>query len=178
MTSAELPPAAVFSLRRDGVAIGLGALAVLLAIIHLGTVAAQRESMQAALAASDSFSAAQAMIARETVLLAHANAPGLDRDVRAGELVEAMRLRHEAGGGNRAGGIEQMTARSAQLRAQSQAAAARAGGLALGESALQLAILMLAVALVLNNRAVQRGAMALGGVGVAVALAAGLGFWG
>ena len=177
MTSADTPPAAVFSLRRDGVAIGLGALAVLLAIIHLGTAAAQRESMQAALAASDSFSAAQAMIARETVLIAHANAPGLDRDVRAGELVEAMRLRHGAGASGRSG-IEQMTARSTQLRAQSQAAAARAGGLALGESALQLAFLLLAVALVLDNRAVQRGAMALGGVGVAVALAAGLGFWG
>lgn len=173
MTPAEPPPAAAFSLRRDGVAIGLGALAVLLAIIHLGTAAAQRESMQAALAASDSFSAAQAMIARETVLIAHANAPGLDRDVRAGELVQAMRLRHDT-----SAGIEQMTARSTQLRAQSQAAAARAGGLALGESALQLAILMLAVALVLDNRAVRRGAMALAGVGAAVALAAGLGFWG
>ncbi len=173
MTLAEPPPAAAFSLRRDGVAIGLGALAVLLAIIHLGTAAAQRESMQAALAASDSFSAAQAMIARETVLIAHANAPGLDRDVRAGELVQAMRLRHDT-----SAGIEQMTARSTQLRAQSQAAAARAGGLALGESALQLAILMLAVALVLDNRAVRRGAMALAGVGAAVALAAGLGFWG
>ena len=84
-----------------------------------------------------------------------------------------MRLRHDT-----SAGIEQMTARSTQLRAQSQAAAARAGGLALGESALQLAILMLAVALVLDNRAVRRGAMALAGVGAAVALAAGLGFWG
>ena len=147
----------------------IGALAVLAVIIHLGTIAAQRESMQASLAASDAFVMAANLQARETVMMAHANTPGLDRDVRAGALGEAMALRQGEQG------LEAVKARHDTLRAQAQAAAARAGGLGLGEAALLLAILLLAVGEMISSRALARGAVALGGVGLLVALAAALG---
>ena len=147
----------------------IGALAVLAVIIHLGTIAAQRESMQASLAASDAFVMAANLQARETVMMAHANTPGLDRDVRAGALGEAMALRQGEQG------LEAVKARHDTLRAQAQTAAARAGGLGLGEAALLLAILLLAVGEMISSRALARGAVALGGVGLLVALAAALG---
>jgi len=147
----------------------IGALAVLAVIVHLGTAAAQRESMQASLAASDAFVMAANLQARETVMMAHANTPGLDRDVRAGALGDVMRLRQGEMG------LEAIKARHDMLRAQAQAAAARAGGLGLGEAVLLLAILLLAASEAAASGALARLGQVLGGVGVVVALAAAVG---
>jgi len=147
----------------------MAALAVLAVIIHLGTIAAQRESMQASLAASDAFVMAANLQARETIIMAHANTPGLDRDVRAGALGEALALRQ----GDQ--GLDAVKTRHDALRVQAEAAAARSGGLGLGEAALLLAILLLAVGEILPSLALARAGLGLGALGLLAALAATIG---
>jgi hypothetical protein len=148
-------------------------LAVLLVILHLGTVAAQRESLQASLAASDANTMVQSMSARETVLIAHANQGGLDADVRSDSLAQVQRLRQGsvAGQGMRSAGIDELEARVKQLRAQAEAAADRSGWLGLGETGVVLALLLLAFAQMLGGRMLVwlGGALALSGVLAAVA---------
>jgi hypothetical protein len=144
---------------------------VLLLILHLGAIAAQRESMQDALAASDAFVAFENLKSRESVILAHANTPGLDRDVRAGALAEAMRLRS---GEN--GGMEALEARHKTLREASQAAATRAGGLGLGQSGLAIAILLIALGEMLGQVALTRIGLGIALLGVVAGLIAAMGW--
>jgi hypothetical protein len=164
MTSPELPT------KQRSAAI-VAALAVLLSILHLGAIAAQRESMQDALAASDAFVAFENLKSRESVILAHANTPGLDRDVRAGALAEAMRLRS---GEN--GGMEALEARHKTLREASQAAATRAGGLGLGQSGLAIAILLIALGEMLGQVALTRIGLGIALLGVVAGLIAAMGW--
>jgi len=150
----------------------IAALAVLLTLLHLGMIAAQREGLQAAMAASDAFVAAERLKASESVVIAQANMPGLDRDVRADALAQASRLRQ---GERPENSIAALESRHQALRAQSQSAATRASGLALGEMALLLAILLLAVGEMIDSTALRRGAYVLGLGGVVAGLLAVLG---
>jgi hypothetical protein len=149
----------------------IAGLAVLLGVVHLGTMAAQREGLQAALAASDAFVGLENLKARESVIMAHANSPGLDRDVRAGALAEAMRLRS---GEN--GGMDALAARHAALREQSQRAAARAGGLGLGETGLGIAILLIALGEMLGQVVLARVGLGIALAGVVAGLIAAMGW--
>lgn len=140
-----------------------GALAVLLVVIHLGTLAAGRQSLQASLAASDAFAALQSRETRETVLIAQANTPGLDRDVRAGALGEAAALRQGREG------IPALKSEYEAARAHAELATWRAGYQGFGETGLMLAILLLAIGQILPSRAVMWGGLLLGGCGLLVA---------
>jgi len=134
--------------------VALIVLAVVLAgIVHIAMLGAQRESIQAVLAAAEATTMVEAMKARETVLIAQANQGGLDGDVRAGALGEAARLRQgklsNQPGAPREAGIDAIAARIAGLRAQAGDASSRSGWLGLAESALLLGILLLALSQVM-----------------------------
>lgn len=153
--------------------------AVLLSIIHIGVMSAQRESLQAALAAADATTMVEAMKARETVLIAQANQGGLDGDVRAGALGEAARLRQGKLTGQpghpQEAGIDAIAAKISALHAQAGAAAGRAGMMGLGESALLLGILLLALAQIMAARVLLWCGAGLGLAGIALVAAAVLG---
>jgi hypothetical protein len=169
MTSPDTAPKP-FALKSSAALVA--ALAVLLAITHLGTIAAHRQSLQASLAASDISTTIEHVTARESLLMATANGAGLDRDVRAEMLGEAMRLREKGGAGE---GLDALEARHTALRAQAQSAATRAGGLGLGEAGLGLAILLIAVGDMLGSVALRRLGLGLGVAGIMAGLAAVLG---
>ena len=157
---------------RDRVSALVGVFALLLALVHMAAAGAQRESLLSAIDGSDTFAYMQAKIVRETVLLANANMPGLDRDVRAGLLVEAMQLRQPNKKGH---GIGQLQAKGEELRAQSRAKAIASEGYELGETALQLAIVLLSISLIIASRRMVWGASLLAGAGVLAAVLTGLG---
>ena len=152
---------------RDRVSGLVGVFALLLALVHMASAGAQRESLLLAIDGSDTYAYMQAKIVRETVLLANANMPGLDRDVRAGLLVEAMRLRQPDKNGH---GIGQLQEKGADLRRESRASAKASEGYELGETALQVAIVLLSIAMIASSRRMVWGAGLLAGAGVVLAV--------
>ena len=157
---------------RDRVSLLVGVFALLLALIHMGAAGAQRDSLLTAIEGSDTYAYMEAKIVRETVLVASANAPGLEGEVRARELGEAVRLRQ---GGGKGHGIEQLQQKADKLREESRAAATRSEGLELGETALQLAIVLLSIALITQNWRLVAGACVMAGLGCLAAVLAMLG---
>lgn len=154
-------------------------LAVLSGIVHVAMLGAQRESIQAALAAAEATTMVEAMKARETVLIAQANQGGLDADVRAGALGEAARLRlgklSNQPGAPREAGIDAIAARIAGLREEAGHASSRAGWLGLGQSALLLGLLLAALAQIMAARVLLGLGALLGLAGVALAVAGAVG---
>ena len=130
---------------RDRASVLVGLFAVLLAIIHTAGAGAQRESMLASIEASDNFAYMQAKIVRETVLLTASRMPGLESETRANELGEATRLRQPEANGH---GIPQLQAEGSRLRERSASKAAASEGYEFGETALQVAIVLLSVAMI------------------------------
>ena len=157
---------------RDRVSLMVGLFALLLALIHMGAAGAQRDSLLTAIEGSDTYAYMEAKIVRETVLLASANTPGLEGEVRARELGEAVRLRQ---GGGKGHGIEQLQQKADKLREESRAAAKRSEGFELGETALQLAIVLLSIALITQNWRLVAGASVMAGLGCLAAVLAMLG---
>lgn len=151
--------------RRRG-ALSIALFAALLGIVHLGAAYARHESRLAATRADEAYAAVQAKQMRETVLIAFGNSPGLDKDVRGAELGEALRLRH----GSEGIGVLQQRARD--WRGQSEALATVGTEYEIAEAGLQLAILLLAVALAGGQRRLATAACVLAGLSVAVALVA------
>jgi hypothetical protein len=97
------------------------------------------------------------------------SAPAADRAKWA---AEAANLRFSDKGGH---GIDQLEAKGKDLRKQG-ALAARAGeGYETGETALQLAIVLLSIALVARSRPIVLGATALAVAGIAIAIATAFG---
>ncbi|MDE2301743.1 MAG: DUF4337 family protein [Sphingomonadales bacterium] len=162
-------PAGTLAERRfgDHAALLVGVFAVLLAIVHLLAAAAARDSLLASIEASDSFAYMQAKVVRETVLLTASRMPGLESETRANELGEAVRLRQPDARGH---GIDQLEDEGTRLRRRSTDLARASANYGLAESALQLAILLLAVAMAMNSARALRIAAAVAGGGVLVAL--------
>ena len=152
---------------------------VLAGIVHVAMLSAQRESIQAALAAAEATTMVEAMKARETVLIAQANQGGLDGDVRAGALGEATRLRQGKvtgqPGAPQEAGIDAISTRISGLRDQAGAASSRSGWLGLGESVMLLAILLLVLSQIMAAPFLLWSGAVLGAMGVVVSAAAGLG---
>jgi hypothetical protein len=151
---------------RDRTSLLVGLFALLLAVIHTLAAGAQRDSVLSSIEASDTWNYMQAKTVRETVLVAMGNNPGLDKDVRAAELAEASRLRQPDKHGH---GIVQLQAKGEALRKESEKLATAAEGYELGETAMQIAIVMLSIALIAQNRRVVWGAAALALAGVVLA---------
>ena len=161
------------SARRGTMAIAL--FAVLLGLVHLGGASTRQQERQASVEAGEAFAAMQAGLVRETVLYAFGNNPGLDKDVRAAELGEALRLRHGLHGGTGGPGIVDLQKRAREARVRSDGLATIDVEYELAEAGLQLAILAAALSLTLARRRllIAGGVLAAGSVLLAlVAVAA------
>lgn len=153
---------------RDRVSVLIGLIAVTLAIVHMAAAGAVRESLLHAVEASDTFAYMQAKIVRETVYKTAALSTTLSPADRAAALAEAKHLR----GPDKAGhGIGQLQTRGEELRAEGAHAVAAGEGYEFGETALQMAIVLLSIALVARSRPIVYGAAALAALGALLALA-------
>ena len=149
---------------RDRVSVLIGVIAVTLAIVHMAAAGAQRESVLKAVEASDTFAYMQAKIVREAVY----KTAGGDAATRADYAREAARLRQPSRSGH---GIGQLEEKGNELQAERARAVAAGEGYELGETALQMAIVLLSIALVARSRPIVWGAAGLAGAGALVALA-------
>ena len=158
---------------RDRVSLMVGAFAVALAIVHMGASGAQRESLLQGIAASDSFAYMQAKIVREAVYKTAAGAAtASDADKKAWQ-DEAARLRAPDAAGH---GITQLQEQGTMQREEGQKAAAKGETYEMGETALQLAIVLSSIALVARSFWIAGGAAVFAFAGIAIALATRLGF--
>ncbi len=157
---------------RDRVSILVGVFAVLLAIIHVAAASDAREGILRNIQASDSFAYMQAKIVRETILKTGASASGVAPADRAAMLSEAHRLRHPDAAGH---GIGQLQQAGERLREEGERASAKGERYELGETALQMAIVLLSIALVARSWRIVFGASALAAAGVAIAIVTALG---
>ncbi len=153
---------------RDQVSILIGLLAVALAIVHMVAASSARESLLKGIEASDTYAYMQAKIVRETVYKTSAMSTTLSPADRAAALAEANHLRRPDKSGH---GIGQLQARGEELRAEGAHAVAAGEGYEIGETALQMAIVLLSIALVARSRPIVYGAAALAAVGALLALA-------
>ena len=153
---------------RDRVSLMVGVCAVLLAVIHMVGAGAARESLLRGIAASDTFDYMQAKIVREEVARIAAQSSALTAADRARWAAEAARLRTPDARGH---AIQQLEATGARERAEGETAAHAVEGYELGETALQMAIVLLSIALVAHSRAIVGGALLLAVVGTGSALA-------
>ena len=153
---------------RDRVSLMVGVCAVLLAVIHMAAAGAARESLLRGIEASDTFNYMQAKIVREAVAKVAAQSGALSPTDRAGWAAEAARLRTPDAKGH---AIQQLEAAGARERAAGEAAAHNVEGYELGETALQMAIVLLSIALVARSRAIVGGALLLALAGTLSALA-------
>jgi hypothetical protein len=153
---------------RDRVSIMVGVFAVALAIIHMSAAGAARKSLLTGISASDNFAYMQAKIVREAVFSTAAASASASAADRLSWKDEAKRLREPDAAGH---GIGQLKATGAALREEGRRAAVASEGYELGETALQMAIVLLSIALVARSRPLVGGAVLLAGTGVAVAVA-------
>jgi hypothetical protein len=160
---------------RDQVSILVGVLAVALAIIHTAAASTSRESLLKGIEASDTFAYMQAKIVRETVLK---TAAALAVPEAPAWRAEAERLHKPDRAGH---GLSPLQVKGTSLREEGVRAAARGEGFELGETALQVAIVLLSIALVAQSRKILVGAFCLAILGVLVAGATAIGLvptWG
>ncbi len=136
---------------------------------HGDAASASRRELLKGIEASDTFAYMQAKIVRETVLktaaaTANPQAPAWH--------LEAVRLRKPDRAGH---GIGQLQVKGTALREEGIRAAAHGEGYELGETALQMAIVLLSIALVAQSRKILFGACCLAGLGILAAAATAIG---
>jgi hypothetical protein len=152
---------------RDRVSLLVGGFAVSLAVVHMAAAGDARESTLKGIAASDTFAYMQAKIVRETVLKTAAQGHDADAADRGQWTAEARRLRAPDRAGH---GIGQLQSTGDALRRDGMRAAQAGAGYEIGETALQLAIVLLSIALIARSRAIDLGACGLAGAGVLIAI--------
>lgn len=133
---------------RDRVSLLVGGFAVALAIVHMSAAGAQRESLLKGIEASDTFAYMQAKIVRETVLKTAASSMATGAEDKVVWEAEAARLRQPDHARH---GIGQLQEEGARQRAQGQRAAAAGEAYETGETALQLSIVLLSIALIARS---------------------------
>ena len=153
---------------RDRVSILVGLFAVLLAVIHVAAASDARDSLRKTVEASDTYSYMQAKIIREAIFKTSAQNPSFDAAARADMLKEADRLRKPDKAGH---GIVQLQKQGDELRDQGEISAKKGEWYEFAETAMQVAIVLLSIALVARSWAIVAGAGSLAAVGVVVALA-------
>jgi hypothetical protein len=158
---------------RDRVSILVGLFAVLLAIIHVAAAGNAREGVLKTIQASDTYNYMQAKIIREAILKTAAQQPSLSPETKAGMLKDAAKLRNPDRAGH---GISQLQPQADRLRDEGVLASRKGEWFEFAETAMQVSIVLLSIALVARSWAIVAGAASLAGVGVllAVATAAGL----
>lgn len=153
---------------RNRVSILVGLFAVALAVIHMAAAGNQRTSILRNIEASDTFAYMQAKIIRETVVKTAAGAKDIDPATKADFLAEAKRLRAPDKAGH---GIVQLQKAGDDSREESKTFAEKSERYEMGETALQVAIVLLSIALIARSWAIVIGAGGLALVGVLIALA-------
>lgn len=153
---------------RDRVSILVGLFAVLLAVIHVAAAGNARDGVLKTIQASDTYNYMQAKIIREGVLKAVAQEPSLSPTSRAGMLKEAAKLRNPDKAGH---GISQLQPQADRLRDEGESASKKGEWYEFAETAMQVAIVLLSIALVARSWAIVTGAVSLAGLGVVLALA-------
>ena len=141
---------------------------MLLAVIHVEAAGNARESLLRTVKASDTYNYMEAKIIRESLLKAEAQNPSFDAAARNSLLQEAARLRNPDAAGH---GIVQLQQTADQLRDEGETASKRGEWFELAETAMQVAIVLLSIALVARSSAIVAGAVGLAVVGAVVALA-------
>ncbi|MDE1915178.1 MAG: hypothetical protein KGJ57_07125 [Sphingomonadales bacterium] len=150
------------ALHKQG-ALMIGVMALALLLVHFAAGHVRDSAWRGTVAASDTRVAIIAQQLRQSVLFAHANMPGLDRDVRAAELAEGAGM----------GQGKSLSDLRANLTNLSEGAAYQwqsADLLEMSEAALQLAILLVAVAIAASLRWAMRGGVAVAGLGLVFAV--------
>ena len=152
---------------RERISLMVGGFAVALAIVHMAAAGAQRESLLKGIEASDSFAYMEAKIVRETVLkTAAASGSASDTDKKSWT-DEATRLRDPDKAGH---GIGQLQEQGTQQREEGNKAAASGEAYEVGETALQLSIVLLSIALVARSFWIAGAATIFAGGGILIAL--------
>jgi hypothetical protein len=151
---------------RDRVSLLVGVFAVSLAIVHMAAAGSARDSLLKGIEASDTFAYMQAKIVREAIYKTAAKSSTAAAQERSAWAAEAMRLRAPDAAGH---GIGQLQTAGAALREDSRHAMMSGEGYELGETALQIAIVLLSVALIAGSYRIVAGACVLGGLGVLAA---------
>ena len=153
---------------RDRVSILVGLFAVLLAIIHVVAASSARESLLKTVEASDTYNYMEAKIIRESLLKSLADTPSLSPEAKAGMLRDAARLRNPDKAGH---GIVQLQSKADRLREEGEHSAKTGEWYELAETAMQVAIVLLSIALVARSGAIVGGAVSLAALGVVLAAA-------
>ena len=153
---------------RNRVSLLVAIFAVSLAIVHMAAAGAARDSLLKGIEASDSFAYMQAKILRETVYKTAARTLTVSGSDQADWAREAARLRAPDAAGH---GIGQLEAKGSALRREGRAASTAGENFELGETALQIAIVLLSIALIAQSRQIVVGACVLGCIGIALAAA-------
>jgi len=157
---------------RDRVSVLVGIFAVLLAVIHVEAASSARESLLRTVKASDTYNYMEAKIIRESLLKTEAQNPSFDAATKAAMLKEAARLRDPDAAGH---GIVQLQKTADQLRDEGEAASKSGEWFELAETAMQVSIVLLSIALVARSTAIVSGAAGLALVGVVIAAATAMG---
>lgn len=157
---------------RNRVSILVGLFAVLLAIIHVAAAENARDGVLKTIQASDSYNYMQAKIIREAILKTAAQQTSLSPSVRAGLLKDAAKLRNPDSAGH---GISQLQPQADRLRDEGELASEKGEWYEFAETAMQVAIVLLSIALVARSWAIVTGAASLAALGVALALATAVG---
>lgn len=153
---------------RDRVSILVGLFAVLLAIIHVAAASNAREGVLKTIEASDTYNYMQAKIIREAILKTAAQEAGLSAEGRASMLKEAARLRSPDAAGH---GISQLQPKADRLRDEGELASKKGEWYEFAETAIQVAIVLLSIALVARSWHIVSGAASLAAAGVLLGLA-------
>ena len=157
---------------RDRVSILVGLFAVLLAVIHVAAAGDAREGVIKTIKASDTYNYMQAKIIREAILKTAAEQPSLSPETRAGMLKDAQKLRNPDKAGH---GISQLQPLADRLRDEGEQASRKGEWFEFAETAMQVAIVLLSIALVARSWAIVIGAVSLAAVGALLAIATGAG---
>ncbi len=157
---------------RDRVSVLVGAFALLLAIIHVAAAGNAREGVLKTIEASDTYNYMQAKIIRESIAKTAARAPSITPSDKAEMLKEAAKLRNPDKAGH---GISQLQTQADRLREEGELASKKGEWYEFAETAMQVAIVLLSIALVARSWAIVIGATSLAGVGALLAAATALG---
>lgn len=153
---------------RDRVSVLVGAFAVLLAIVHVAAAGNAREGVLKTIEASDTYNYMQAKIIREAISKTAAQAPSLTPSVKADLLKEAAKLRNPDKAGH---GILQLQIEADRLREEGELSSKKGEWFEFAETAMQVAIVLLSIALVARSWAIVAGAVSLAGLGALLAAA-------
>ena len=153
---------------RDRASLMVGGFAVALAVVHMAAAGAQRESVLKQIDASDSFAYMQAKIVRETVYKIAAASSGATEVDKKAWSEEATRLRAPSNSGH---GIGQLQEQGTKQHEEGLKASTKGEAYELGETGLQLAIVLLSIALIARSVWIAGAASIFAFAGIALAMA-------